>query len=514
MKRRIGTILLGTAWVAMAACGDDPNPGEVTVDASNVIVMEAGSAQEAGITEAGAASPDGGVSNLDARVPTTDASGVDANGSGADAGASSDGSVPAADGAAPVGDAAAVVDAGPEPVHPGDQDKTILPIVFVHGYAGSASQFDSQAQRFVANGYPPNKLRAYDHDGAGALTGGFVPGLDQIVNGLLTEYGVTQVFLIGHSRGTGLVNDYVRDPGRAKKVSKIILLDGGGCPAGGIPCDTPRQSNLPGQAHVEVATSAESFKRQYKFLFGKDAAVVDIVAQAEPVRISGRAVNFPANTGRSGASLEVFELGANGQRPAAPLHKQMIDASGNFGPIGVSAEKYYEFALTLENGFVQHYYLQRFLRSTKFIRLLSGAVDSPSRTNTNAGANHAAITIMRMREWRTADALQIKVTRAAAAETSVPNAITSDISNDPIAIYLHDDKATPGMTTLKPLPYFPAQPFQNGLDVFMPAAETPDGTITVTSLPRGQAGKPQVLSAPNWASSKHSINLYFADYAQ
>ena len=64
-----------------------------------------------------------------------------------------------------------------EKAHPGDTDATQLPIVFVHGFVGSASQFDSQAQRFVANGYPPNKLRAMDHDGAPLTTTQFVAPL-------------------------------------------------------------------------------------------------------------------------------------------------------------------------------------------------------------------------------------------------------------------------------------------------------------------------------------------------
>jgi hypothetical protein len=48
----------------------------------------------------------------------------------------------------------------------------------------------------------------------------------------------------------------------------------------------------------------------------------------------------------------------------------------------------------------------------------------------------------------------------------------------------------------------------------MPATEPPDGTITITSIPRGDAADPQVLNVPNWASSKHTITLLFADYAQ
>ncbi|HKO94858.1 MAG TPA: hypothetical protein VJU61_27080, partial [Polyangiaceae bacterium] len=58
------------------------------------------------------------------------------------------------------------------------------------------------------------------------------------------------------------------------------------------------------------------------------------------------------------------------------------------------------------------------------------------------------------------------------------------------------------------------QPFQTGADVYMPAADPTDGVITLTSLPRGDASKPQVLSMPNWPSDKHTIMVYFNDYVR
>jgi hypothetical protein len=48
----------------------------------------------------------------------------------------------------------------------------------------------------------------------------------------------------------------------------------------------------------------------------------------------------------------------------------------------------------------------------------------------------------------------------------------------------------------------------------MPAADPPDGTVTMTSLPRGDEGKPQVLRFPNWASTGHVVTAAFNDYAQ
>jgi pimeloyl-ACP methyl ester carboxylesterase len=413
-------------------------------------------------------------------------------------------------------------DAGPTE-DPGDKDTSILPIVFVHGFAGSASQFDSNAQRFVANGYPPNKLSAYDHDGAGVDIAGYANGLDAIVDEQLEKFGVEQIYLIGHSRGTSVSSSYLSNPDRAKKVAKVILIDGQPCsgvPAE-IPCAAPTQALFPGQAHVNVATSAEAFKMQYKFLFDKDPEVTEIVKQSEPVEIAGRAVNFPANTGREGRTLDIFELkGETGERDGDPIASITIPASGEWGPVTVDPDKFYELRLNSETeGAYQHFYFQKFLRSTKFVRLLSGPPDSPARVNTNSGPGHAALTLIRMREWygpgmdvKPADKLQVQV-KTPQGDVDVPEVVTAHMAFNRIAVYLHDDKATPKKTTLEPLPYFPMQAFQTGYDVYMPASDPPDGTITVTNYPRGES-KAQVLRFPNWASDKHTIMVGFADFSQ
>jgi hypothetical protein len=57
-------------------------------------------------------------------------------------------------------------------------------------------------------------------------------------------------------------------------------------------------------------------------------------------------------------------------------------------------------------------------------------------------------------------------------------------------------------------------PFQSGVDVYMPAATPPDGTITFTNFPRGDRMKPQVIRTPNWASNNHLISVMFSDFPQ
>jgi pimeloyl-ACP methyl ester carboxylesterase len=410
-----------------------------------------------------------------------------------------------------------------------------LPIVFVHGFAGSAQQYESQAIRFAANGYPRDRIRALDHDGQGQDYETYANLVDELVDQVRAEFGVEKLFLVGHSRGTTVSNTYLGDPARAAKIAKYVSLDGRGCdvaPAAGVPCLEPNQEGLPGQAHVEVATSAESFAMQYQFLVGEAPAVVDIVRQPKPVVISGRAVNFPQNTGRAGATLAIWEIDSEtGTRVGAePVGTFEIGADGNWGPLEVDPDKRYEQALALPDAGNQHFYFQRYLRSSHFVRLLTGPTDSPIRLATHRGAGHAAVIAMRMREWYAtddpdeagdeSDVLEIGTASAAGNQPPV-NVVSARMENGAIAMHLHDDSGSPGESTLASLPNFEkpecallCNAFQTNADVFMPAADPPNGTITVKNLPRGDASKPQILSIPNWASTDHLVTLMFSDYPQ
>jgi pimeloyl-ACP methyl ester carboxylesterase len=412
---------------------------------------------------------------------------------------------------------------GVDPLPPLPED-IALPIVFAHGFAGSAQQYESQALRFAANGYPLERIKAYDHDGAGLDIAGYVTGLDAVVDATLEEFGVDQVYLVGHSRGTSVSSMYLADAARAAKIAKYIAIDGRPCPTV-VPCLAPTQANNPGQAHVEVATSKESFAMQYEFLLGEEPAVVDIVAQRDPVVISGRAVNFPANTGREDTTLDIWEIDSDtGMRATDEPHATFaIAADGNWGPAVVDPNKHYEFVLSGENSQSHHLYPQRFLRDSQLVRLLSGGPDSASRMNSNRSDTHTNIIVMRMREWYAeddpdldgdeSDVLEISV-QSESGDTEAVNAITADVGNGAIGLHIHDDAATPGESTLAPLPYFAGQPFQAGVDVFMPGADPPDGTITVTNMPRGDSDRPQTLNVPNWASEGHAISLVFNDFPQ
>ena len=399
---------------------------------------------------------------------------------------------------------------GTDPL-PALPDEVALPIVFVHGFAGSAQQYESQAMRYVANGYPEDRIVAYDHDGAGVDLGAYVAGLTTVVDETLARFDVDQVYLVGHSQGTFVSSTFLGDPAQAAKVAKYIAIDGRPCPTV-VPCVAPTQAEFPGQSHVEVATSKESFAMQYEFLVGEQPEVVDIVAQRDPVEISGRAVNFPANTGRE-AELALWAVDADsgarvGDEPHATFE---LGPDGEFGPVELETGAHYEYALTSDQSPVTHHlYLQPYVRSSNLVRLLSSPPDSTTRVNTHTSPDHTALIVVRMREWHASgdrDVLDISV------DGSDPvDAITDFVGNGNIGLHIHDDAATRGQTTLAALPYFSEQPFQSGIDVYLRAAPDGSGAIRVTNFPRGDATRPQTLNVANWPSSEHAVSVVFSDW--
>lgn len=394
-----------------------------------------------------------------------------------------------------------------------------LPIVFVHGFAGSAQQYETQAIRFIDNGYPAERIVAYDHDGAGMDITGYANGVDKVVDEVLASTGAKQVYLVGHSRGTMVSTSYLADPARAAKVAKYIAIDGREC-VEVVPCLAPNQDVLPGQAHVEAATSAESFAMQYEFLVGDTPEIIDPDPQDGPVVLEGRAVNFPANTGRAGATLDIWEIDADsgariGDEPHASIE---LGSDGEFGPLEVTPGAHYEYALSQpDSDVIHHVYLQPYYRSSHLVRLLSSAPDGSTRVNTNSGPDHSSIIAIRMREWYGVDDEDLPGDQTDVLNIRVDGGEPVDVvagfdTNGAIGLHIHDDAASPGKTTLGPLPYFSEQPFQQGIDLFMPSSPEGTGTISITNLPRGDASKPQTLNVPNWPSETNAISVVFTDY--
>lgn len=523
MERRTLNLVAGVvAALGALACSDNASTTNPTIPGgAGTAAATAGTTAAAGTTATGSTAGAIATAGTGTTAGTGAGSAAAGTGSAGTSGTAAGAGGPPAAGAAAGGSGGAAgggaAEVGTDDLPP-LADSVALPLVFVHGFAGSAQQYQSQKWRFVANGYPADRIVAYEHNGDGFDTAGFAAGLGMVVDQVMMKFGATKVYLAAHSRGGGVVGAYLDNAQNAAKVAKYVALDAiGGCsvPAG-VSCLSLTQAGL-SQKHVEVATSAEAFKQQYKHFIGEDPKVVDVVRQKGMAAISGRAQNFPANTGRAGATVNVWEIDGNtGARVGtAALATFMIAADGNWGPAMVDPDKFYELELiNTEGGATQHFYGQRFLRSTDFVRLLTGGPDSDSSMNTNKSDKHAALLVSRQREWTMSDVLEISTMTPSGNREPVNVINAAAAGRNAIAIHLHDAAGSPGDSTLSPLPYFSTAAFQYGMDVFIPASDPPTGTIVVKNIPRGEAARPQIIRTANWPSSSHRVTVSFSDFAQ
>lgn len=418
-----------------------------------------------------------------------------------------------------------------------------LPIVYVHGGAGSAAQYRSQQMRFASNGYP-SVVRAIDRPSGVEFNALF----DDYLDDLMAETGAPQVHVVGHSQGTFIMNGYLTSsPERAARVAKYISVDGAPatCAAIATECTNITAAGLGAHGHTQAVTSPESFTRQYEFLTGHSPATTEIVPEAAP-KISGRVISFPDNNGPGAGSVTMWEVDARtGHRTGpTPFATFAFDASddgpdqdaGRWGPVRVDPTQHYEFEVRrdISPGRATHHYMQPFLRSQDTIRLLTAPPDAPTVVNTETGDGHAALVAIRYKEWwgntsdGTNDSLRISTTGLAGpADPSFPrqqqpveliNAATAPapgvggILNNKIGIHVHD-VGSDGVTNVdEPIPFFAGITFQTGVDVYMPASSPPDGTIHLVSEHRGDADRPQVLNLANWSSTTDRIVVELDDY--
>jgi pimeloyl-ACP methyl ester carboxylesterase len=417
--------------------------------------------------------------------------------------------------------------AGAKPKSPPDfrQD----PVIFVHGFVGSGAQFESQKMRFTSNGYPGRWIAVLEYDSTFATeTRQQVhTRLDQLIAELKRETGRTQVDLVGHSLGTSVSQDYLNSsPERAGNVAHYVNIDGreADAPPGGVPTlaiwagrGAPGRSiegaenvTVPNQTHVQSATSPETFALMHRFFTGKKPRTTDIVAERGPITIAGRALFFPHNRGLTATAVEVWPLDhATGHRiGATPAATAPVAQDGSWGPVGVEPGQYYELALVRPGVAMLHYYYEPFIRSDHLVRLLySDAVE----TLVQRSENHVSALVIRYKElWGDQEGENDSITFNG---VEACNPATCPISKQVNAMFVYDRGLDGQTDTSSPDPAFSRLPFITGVDIFMPAARPPTGTVSVSLESRGGGGV-RTLTFPNFPSTTDGAVLQFNDFEQ
>jgi pimeloyl-ACP methyl ester carboxylesterase len=391
------------------------------------------------------------------------------------------------------------------------------PVVFVHGYLGSGAQYQDQAMRFASNGIPANRIRAFDYNYVAT-------GLDQFIDQVRQEFGVQKVNVAAHSLGTMQMLFYLLNATTAAKVNAYVALDGiGAICLYGTRCTSISAGSL-GQTHIEASLSPESFARQFQHFYGRAPSTTSITPASGTIQIGGRALYFQENTPASGTAGELWQINQQtGARVgSSPQATFTIGADGNFGPLNVQAGQAYEIQLSRSDTGVLHYYYQPWPRSTLLLRLQVIKAGSQIINNTRFSNTHAAGVVLRYREWWRSHGAQnddLTVSTNSTAGNVAARNVLETTTGDVAGVHIHDDAATPRQTTLAALPYFSTQPFQTGRDVYMPASGNgPNGTVTFSNNPRGNASRRQVINMPNWPSmignTRHGFLVEFNSYVQ
>lgn len=99
------------------------------------------------------------------------------------------------------------------------------PVVFVHGFSGSAGNWTTAEAVFAAKGYASNELYAFQYDWT-ASNKSSAAGLAGYVQQVLAKTGAQQVDIVNHSMG-GLVSDwYVKQLGGQPYVRHLASIAG------------------------------------------------------------------------------------------------------------------------------------------------------------------------------------------------------------------------------------------------------------------------------------------------
>lgn len=100
------------------------------------------------------------------------------------------------------------------------------PILFVHGYARSASDWNTMIERFEKDGWPKSYLSAYSYNTSQSNKVDAEKEVASHVESLLKATGASKVDVIAHSMGSLNTRWYIKFDGGASKVDDWVSLGG------------------------------------------------------------------------------------------------------------------------------------------------------------------------------------------------------------------------------------------------------------------------------------------------
>ncbi|NYV79009.1 triacylglycerol lipase [Streptomyces sp. UH6] len=136
---------------------------------------------------------------------------------------------------------------------------TSTPVVFVHGYTGSASNWTTAMSVFRAQGWSADRLFAYEYNSYGNNVQN-AQGLASFVQNVKSRTGASKVAIVNHSMG-GLVSQYyLKVLGGHSHVSHLASIAGanhGTTYAGACLIYVTCQQMYPGSSFISQITSGD-----------------------------------------------------------------------------------------------------------------------------------------------------------------------------------------------------------------------------------------------------------------
>src|SRR5438270_5351039 len=384
------------------------------------------------------------------------------------------------------------------------------PVLFVHGVESAGSNFASQEMRFESNGYPHAWVEALDYNSLGAAAehynGEVEEQIERAIAALERRTGKSQVDVVGHSEGTKVMYHYLAESAKAaehrKSVAAYVNSDGQESNPGvrtlagwaersgptgpeGRHMEGAENVTMPDMTHVQSATSAQTFIQIFKF-FRNKLPKHDIVPQ-KAIQLAGKALEFPQNMGLAGDTVEVWPVDFSGQRTTkAPIASFPItdgsEAGGAWGPVAAKSGQRYEFALVKPDAKTLHVYMEPFVRSDYDIRLL-GSIPIEAETGKFPGSSGAVM--IRYKEYWGNEPGQNDELRVNGLEVCTPALCPWEKKVNAYFTFNWEGKEE---STLNEEPALSKLPFIQAAQVYIPAHEPPNATVSYQLNSRGGGG--------------------------
>lgn len=397
-----------------------------------------------------------------------------------------------------------------------DCDKTLRPIVFVHGTFGSATEISNTALLFGSNGYCQDRFVAVEYN---SLGGNPEEQLEALIDKVLADTGFDQVDLAGHSQGTRHACTYLSDETRRAKVAHYLNISGG-CDGYGIPTlslssendlmgtphhamgDNVEQVTLKDEDHVALSGSKLGFSAMYEYLVGEEPKYTDVQCGDETIVLDGKSVTFGDNEPVAGSSIDVFDVDklADPRERGNPELTITTDDAGHFHA-ELQRGVRYEFRVKAADGSLLGYgYHAAFKRSDYLMRFLSAStnpvVAGASTDVVVTSPNHVGLVGRYVagafrKDWGNSlklDGVEVLTDDNAPRSASV------------VGLFMYDanENAKSDLGAV-----LPNGSFLLGTDVFLDASKPAWIDVEWTN----EEGSTASLKIPNWPSTQNLISL-------